>query len=254
MDIAKIRKKAKEKERQQRAVQKREEAADERGASGLPQGPEEEKDTFTGETEQAEKWTDEDREDDGKGSFLKVPEIEAGAVKAAEAEEESDEGEKLPVEEVGNVLELLTFSLAEKEFAFRIADVEEIIPYQGITPVPLLPDYVSGIMSLRGKIIPVVDLKARFAIGQNLHRSPAPAGPEANGRKEKILILSGPKGLIGATIDKIKGVVRFRENGVLAPPAHLTEEERRFIGGVVILEKRFISIIRFEDAMDIEVG
>jgi purine-binding chemotaxis protein CheW len=252
MDIAKIRKKAKEKERQRRAVQKREEAAEERGASSLRQSPEEERETVTGETEQTEKWTDEDRED-GKGSFSKVPEMEAGAVTAA-AEEEPDEGEKLPVEEAGNVLELLTFSLAEKEFAFRIADVEEIIPYQGITSVPLLPDYVSGIMSLRGKIIPVIHLKARFAIGQNLHRSPAPDAAETNGSKEKILILSGPKGLIGAIIDKIKGVVKFREDDVLAPPAHLTEEERRFIGGVVILEKRFISIIRFEDAMNIEVG
>jgi purine-binding chemotaxis protein CheW len=253
MDIAKIRKKAKEKERQRGTVQTREEAAEESGVSGLPQAPEGEIEAVTGESEQTGKWTNEDRED-RKESFFKVPETEARAVMAAEAGEEPDEGGKPPVEEAGNVLELLTFSLAEKEFAFRVADVEEIIPYQGITSVPLLPDYVSGIMSLRGKIIPVIHLKARFAIGQNPHLAPAPAGPESNGRKEKILILSGPRGLIGAIIDKIKGVVRFSEDDVLAPPAHLTEEERRFIDGVVILEKRFISIIRFEDAMDIEVG
>ena len=68
----------------------------------------------------------------------------------------------------------------------------------------------------------------------------------------KILILSGPKGLIGATIDKVLGVVRFPGGSVLDPPAHLSEEELKYLEGVVISEKRFISIIRSYDALDIE--
>ncbi len=250
MDIAKIRKKAKEQEMHRRAVQKAEEAPEGRGTSDLPLSPEEGRDTASGEAEGNEKWTDEDGQEQREPLF-KTPETEADAVMPAEAMEETDEGEKLSSKEAGNVIELLTFSLAGKEFAFRVADVEEIIPYQGITFVPLLPDYVSGIMSLRGKIIPVVHLKARFALGQNPHRSSPNADPETNDRNEKILILSGPKGLIGAIIDKIREVVRFREDSVLAPPAHLTEEERRFIAGIVILEKRFISIVRFDEAMNI---
>jgi purine-binding chemotaxis protein CheW len=253
MDIAKIRKKAKEKEMRRSAVQKSEEAAEERGTPGLPSFPEEERDTASGETEEAEKWTDEEAQD-RKLPFFKTAETGVDAAMASEAAEEPDEGERLSSKEAGNIIELLTFSLAGKEFAFMVSDVEEIIHYQGITFVPLLPDYVSGIMSLRGKIIPVVHLKARFALGQNPHRSSPNADPETNDRNEKILILSGPKGLIGAIIDKIREVVRFREDSVLAPPAHLTEEERRFIAGVVILEKRFISIVRFEEAMNIDAG
>ncbi len=253
MDIAKIRKKAKEKELQHRAIRKTEEVAEESGTPVLPSSPGEERDTASGETEGAEKLADEDGQD-RKMPFFKTPETEAVAAMAAEAVDEPDEGEKSSSKEAGSVIELLTFSLAGKEFAFMVADVEEIIPYQGITFVPLLPDYVSGIMSLRGKIIPVVHLKARFALGQNPHRSSPNADSERNDRNEKILILSGPKGLIGATIDKIREVVRFREDSVLAPPAHLTEEERRFIAGVVIQEKRFISIVRFEEAMNIDAG
>jgi len=75
-----------------------------------------------------------------------------------------------------------------------------------------------------------------------------------NGTRQKILILSGPRGLIGADIDKILGVLRFPGGRVLDPPAHLSEEEIAFIEGVVILEKRFISIFRSEEILDIGAG
>ena len=186
-------------------------------------------------------------------SLPAVPETGAIEAPPGERHEGSDEIEGLPEEGTEDVLELLTFTIAGKEFAFRIADVEEIIPYQGITCVPLLPDYVSGIMSLRGKIVPVIDLRARFSLGQSPSRSSSSA-PESKGRKAKILVLEGPKGLIGAIVDRIIGVVRFPEDSLLAPPAHLTEEERRFIEGVVVQEKRFISVVRFQDTVDVEVG
>ena len=153
-------------------------------------------------------------------------------------------GEKGPAEP-GDLLELLTFSISDEEFAFRVPEVEEIIRYQRITGVPTVPGYVRGITSLRGKIIPVLDLKKRLVLKQE-----GSEGPQKT--EGKILILAGPKGLIGATIDKVLGVVRFTEGNILPPPGHLSDDELRFIEGVVILEKRFISIIRSYDALDIE--
>ncbi|MEJ2695898.1 MAG: chemotaxis protein CheW [Candidatus Sulfobium sp.] len=253
MDIAKIRKKAKEKEL--KAAQKHEGPAGEEigPAAGPPEVPAEETDTIREVSEEAEDPAGEDliRE---SGPLPEALQTEAVAIPYEEEREEPHENEAPSSEATVEVLELLSFTVAEKEFAFRIADVEEIIPYQGITLVPLLPHYVSGITSLRGKIIPVIDLKSRFALGQARERSTSSGSPETNGAKGKILILSGPKGIIGATVDKIKGVVRFPEDSMLAPPAHLTEEERKFIDGVVIQEKRFISIVRFGDAMNIELG
>ncbi len=154
-------------------------------------------------------------------------------------------GEKGPAEP-GDLLELLTFSISDEEFAFRVPEVEEIIRYQRITGVPTVPEYVRGITSLRGKIIPVLDLKKRLVLKRE-----GPEGPQKTG-DGKILILAGPRGLIGATIDKILGVVRFTEGSILPPPGHLSDDELRFIEGVVILEKRFISIVRSYDALDIE--
>ena len=165
----------------------------------------------------------------------------------------------------GELVELLTFSLSNEEYAFRVSDVEEVLRVQRITMVPTMPDYVLGITSLRGKIIPVIDLKIRLnlqekSLGTN---SPGPpdAGPADNpetgknsGMEKKILIISGPKGMIGATIDKVMGVVRSPLSGMLQPPGHLDEKELKFIEGIVVLEKRFISIIHSDAAMDIEAG
>ncbi len=139
-----------------------------------------------------------------------------------------------------------------------MSEVEEIIRFQRITDVPTMPDYVLGITSLRGKIIPVIDLKTRLFIKktaavENSAPSADVAGPPSD-PNEKILIISGPRGLIGATIDKVMGVVRLPHGKILEPPAHLTEAELKFIEGVVIVDKRFISIIRSGDTMDIEVG
>src|ERR1700690_1188162 len=115
-------------------------------------------------------------------------------------------------DEVSHITELLTFSLDKEEFAFKVSHVEEIVRFQRITILPSVPDYVSGITSLRGKIIPVIDLKTRLALQKRSSRESA--HPELSGYagdigKGKIIILSGPKGLIGTIIDRVIGVVRL---------------------------------------------
>jgi purine-binding chemotaxis protein CheW len=239
MDIAKIRKKAKE-----RAEEKTPEKA-----PVAPPAPEEKT------PEKASVMPPAAREEKIEEVPLAPPvtgdagEALPAAVPAEqEKEEAADTGE--------TALELLTFRLSREEFAFRVSEVEEIVRHQSITRVPSLPDYVLGITSLRGKIIPVIDLKKRLALSDTAGAQGA-AGPERTRRedgKKKILIIAGPKGLIGVTIDKVMGVVRFPQENLLEPPAHLTEEELKCISGVVILEKRFISTIRAEDALDIEGG
>jgi purine-binding chemotaxis protein CheW len=158
-------------------------------------------------------------------------------------------------EDKGELTEILTFRLSNGEFAFKVTEVEEIIRDQSITKVPTLPEYVSGITSLRGKIIPVINLKKRLVVKEQVHED-EPAGEADQAGKEikdKILIISGPKGFIGAAIDKVVGVMRFPQDNILEPPAHLSEEELKYIEGVVIIDKRFISIIRSEEALNIEV-
>lgn len=187
-----------------------------------------------------------------------APEIAAGDDNKAEVPAVDDITEENAVE----LVELLTFSLSNEEYAFRVSDIEEVLRMQKITMVPAMPDYVLGITSLRGKIIPVIDLKTRLGLQQKSLSTddpddgPAAAAGAVKNREtvNKILIISGPKGMIGATIDKVMGVVRLPLSGMLQPPGHLDEKELKFIEGIVVVEKRFISIIHAEAAMNVEAG
>lgn len=234
MDISKIRKKAFAKN----AEKKSEEKAP---VSGLPEN--------------------EKKEPEGK-----LPEAEESSVPLEESPDEEtagrDEGqggilvtEEVTDENTVELFELLTFSLSHEEYAFRVTGVEEILSLQNITGVPTMPDYMLGITSLRGKIIPVIDLKTRLNL-QGRHSGTQSSGddPETETKetgKKKILIIEGPKGLIGAVIDRVIGVVRLPLSEMLHPPVHLDENELKFIEGIVVLEKRFISIIYSDAVMDI---
>jgi len=233
MDIAKIRKKAREKD----------------GEGQVPK-------------------KEDPRPDGGQNFSAREPEVvlipEAAALKpegevALITDDGSQKAEELKTEnpEVSEEkTELLTFRAGGKEFAFRLASVEEIVRYQHMTRVPTLPSYVRGITSLRGKVIPVIDVGIRLGAvkaGSPDVRARGEGQGNSGLRNEKIIILAGPKGLIGALVDNVLGVVRFPEKEVLAPPAHLSEEELRFVEGVAILDKRFISIVSCGDTMDLEV-
>src|SRR4030065_28064 len=124
----------------------------------------------------------------------------------------------------------------------RTLNSEEIRRYQRITMVPKMPNYVLGITSLRGKVIPVIDLKTKLSLTDK---------PSDIDHKGKILIIKGPKGPIGAAIDKVLGVVRITKTDILPPPSHLTETELKFVEGVAVVDKRFISIMRMEEAIKI---
>lgn len=240
MDIAKIRKKAQEKQKESDVKEE-----------PRPEPQEQEAEDLVSE-ETGPKQTQE-RDSASPAVAVDTPAVppepgpEAGRADEADVETKEDV-----------IVEIITFNLSKEELAFKVSDVEEIIRFQRITKVPTMPDYVLGITSLRGKIIPVLDLRKRLGL-----RETAAAKDEFTEDididsdaviHKKILVISGPRGLIGVAIDKVIGVSRFPQSAILEPPAHLTETELKFLEGVVILAKRFISIIRTEETMNIEVS
>jgi purine-binding chemotaxis protein CheW len=248
MDIAKIRKKA-----QKKSEEKDQKKSEEKAQESIPEekplhepGEEEERETDEKELREAKE---------------QEPAISVNA--AGETAETEDKEKPADIEEADesseqSLLELLTFSLSSEELAFKVSEVEEIIGLQRMTKVPSMPDYMCGITSLRGKIIPIIDLKRRLGLKMSAARKELENAEDADvqgpSTDEKIVIVAGPKGFIGAVIDKVMGVIRLHGSEVLEPPSHLTEAELRFIEGVVVYEKRFISIIRTDETMNIEVS
>ncbi|MEW6068842.1 MAG: chemotaxis protein CheW [Nitrospirota bacterium] len=244
MDIAKIRKKLKEtKESQQSEVN------DQKVEDSKKVKPEEK----TPEPEKAEDKT-EGKEVPHTEAEEKKPELtetSAGFTQEAEITEEKEIREepvkaKAEIEEEmpDDIVELVLFSLLKEDFAFEISQVAEILRYQRITMVPKTPNYVVGLTSLRGKVIPVIDLKVRLSLTDKL--------PNID-QKCKILIIKGTKGPIGIIVDKVVGVARIAKTEVKPPPAHLTEAELKFIGGVAVIGNRFTSIINMEEAVAISL-
>jgi purine-binding chemotaxis protein CheW len=226
MDIAKIRKKLKEKKAE--------------GQQSL------------NDTQKAEEHEATILKSYGKNSELTATEAnlnqEAKAVEIEriEVEEEKNKAKRIEDKIGGDkrteVIEILVFSLLKEEFAFRVSQIEEIRRSQRITKVPKMPNYVLGVTSLRGKVIPVIDLKTKFSLEDR------PSDIDKSGR---ILIIKGTKGLIGVTVDRVIGVVHIAKTEFLPPPSHLTEAELKFIEGIAIIDKRFISIINTEEAINI---
>jgi len=244
MDIAKIRKKAHSKDAGSKPVEK--------PAAGPAENEKREDEKEQAVVEEKGALPEEMPAEEIAASDTTSDEVKAGIPAADDITEVN----------AGELVELLTFSLSNEEYAFRVSDVEEVLRVQEITMVPTMPDYVLGITSLRGKIIPVIDLKTRLGLQKKSLSTGSPGATPADnpvpvensGTGKKILIISGPKGMIGATIDKVMGVVRLPLSGMLQPPGHLDEKELKFIEGIVVIEKRFISIIHSDAAMDIEAG
>jgi purine-binding chemotaxis protein CheW len=151
---------------------------------------------------------------------------------------------KADTDKAEEVVEILAFRLLKEEFAFSVSHLEEILKYQRITAVPNVPKYVLGITSLRGKVIPVIDLKLKLSLTGT-------ASDDAG--KGRILIVRGPKGPIGVAVDKVVGVVRIPRSEILPPPSHLSEGEVKFIDGIAVVDKRFVSIINMPATLSLNL-
>lgn len=223
MDIAKIRKKIKESEQQEiKPEDKQLETTSDREKT---------------EVKQHNSFVEEKQTELKQESIADTEELKTKGKKATSEQKES-------IDSSDEIIEILTFKLLNEDFAFRITQLKEILKNQRITIVPKVPDYVAGITSLRGKVIPVIDLRTRV-LSKKI--------PFDIKDKTKILIIKGPKGLIGAVIDKVSAVLRIAKSEILPPPSHLNEEQMKFIEGVAVIDKRFISILNLNESVNIQL-
>lgn len=104
-------------------------------------------------------------------------------------------------------MQVVTFNLVGEDFALPILDVREIIRMTEITPVPHAPNFVEGVINLRGQIIPVVDLRKRFNLGQQeIHED------------SRIMVLEVGENILGVIVDAVSEVLRIGESEVQPPP------------------------------------
>ncbi len=116
----------------------------------------------------------------------------------------------------------LTFIMGREEYAIEIKYVTEIIGgIQAITEVPEVPDYIRGIINLRGKIIPVMDVNMRFK------REPQPYGD-----RTCITVIDIDELSIGLIVDQVAEVLSIAEENIVEPPDDKTGFSNRYIKGI----------------------
>lgn len=102
----------------------------------------------------------------------------------------------------------MTFKSGNEYFGLKIQYVNEIIPYQAITAIPETADYIKGLINLRGKIIPVIDISLRFK-----------QEPFDYDDRTCIIVIKVQSTVVGLIIEKIAEVVEIQEGNILPPPS-----------------------------------
>ncbi len=139
----------------------------------------------------------------------------------------------------------LTFALGDEVFAMDIRTVREIIQYGTTTPVPLMPDFVRGVINLRGAVVPVIDLHARFG------------RPAARvGKKTCIVIFDalrdGERTELGLMVDAVSEVVEIADDAIEPPPNFGTSVRRDFIRAIGKRGDRFVVLLEPDRAFDVD--
>lgn len=128
--------------------------------------------------------------------------------------------------------QLVVFRLAEESYGLDIGAVQEIITWQPVTRVPRTPAFVEGIINLRGNVIPVVDLRKRFGLGQT----------EA-GRETRIVVVEIGALVIGLVVDGVSEVLRVPAEQIEASSAVISGVDTDFIRGVAKTAERLIILL-----------
>jgi purine-binding chemotaxis protein CheW len=133
-------------------------------------------------------------------------------------------------EEAGR--EYLAFSLGGEEYAVNILKVQEIRAYEQVTRIANMPAFIKGVMNLRGAVVPVVDLRVRFNVGN------AEYGPST-----MVIVLNIGTRTIGTVVDGVSDVVILKPSDMRPAPQIAGVLESTFLEGIAILGSRMLIIV-----------
>jgi len=129
-------------------------------------------------------------------------------------------------------IQVVAFRIGRELFGVPIDLVHEIVRVPEITAVPDAPEYLEGVINLRGKIISVLDLRKRF---REARVEPS--------RKNRILVAEVEKRMVGLIVDAATEVIRLPQSEIAAPPAAFEENEIRYVTGVGKLNGGLVILI-----------
>ena len=139
------------------------------------------------------------------------------------------------------ILQYVTFKLDEEVYGINVMRIQEVLRYTEIAPVPGAPDYVLGIINLRGNVVTVIDTRRRFGL------------PDSEvSDHTRIVVIEVLGQVIGIMVDSVAEVVYLRQSEIEQTPNVGNDESAKFIQGVCNKNGELIILVEFEKLMSEE--
>ncbi len=135
----------------------------------------------------------------------------------------------------------LTFGLASEEYGLEILRVREIIGIMDITMVPQTPEYIKGVINLRGKVIPVVDLRTKFGMETTEYN-----------RETCIIVVDVDSVLMGIIVDTVSEVLDIQKEEIEPPPSFGAKLSTDFIMGIGKIKDKVVILLDVEQVLTLE--
>lgn len=169
--------------------------------------------------------------------------IMAGREGTSDEEQTGADAEKESLSTADVFNELLCFRVSSEKYAINIMEIKEIIKPREITEVPRVPSFVSGVLSLRGIIIPVFNLRKRLGLA-----------PLQESLKERIIVIKKGEEFRGVLVDEVIQVVRIVASSIEQPPAVLDGIDKEFVSGIGRYDGMMLILLNLEKILDVNLS
>lgn len=146
----------------------------------------------------------------------------------------------IPTNAPGAIAQFLSFTIAKEEYGVDILDVREIKGWIEPTRLPNAPAYVRGVTNLRGTMVPVFDLRARFGLGAT---EPT--------RLHVIIIVAVERRIVGMLVDAVSDILTVRQEQVQPAPETERAIDADFLKGLVSVDGRMVALLTLERLFDL---
>ena len=130
------------------------------------------------------------------------------------------------------IIQLVTFRLKDETYGINVMQVQEVLRISEIAPVPGAPNYVLGIINLRGNVVTVIDTRTRFGL-------PMTERDDAS----RIVIIESEQQVVGILVDSVAEVVELRQSEIDQAPSVGNEESARYIQGVASRDEDLLIVV-----------
>ena len=132
----------------------------------------------------------------------------------------------------GKVIQFVTFILKDETYGINVMQVQEVLRVTEIAPVPGAPNYVLGIINLRGNVVTVIDTRGRFGL-------PSTEVDDSS----RIIVIESEKQVVGILVDAVSEVVELRSNEIEVVPNVGNDESSRYIQGIATREDSLLILV-----------